>query len=75
MSELRNQIKASRSLTENQKLDAVVDIDSLQDQLAKQTPNKTVVQSLWENINRVATIAGLVELASKVYSFIASLFS
>ncbi len=75
LSELRNQIKASPSLTENQKLDAVVDIDSLQDQLAKQTPNKTVVQSLWENINRVATIAGLVELASKVYSFIASLFS
>jgi hypothetical protein len=52
-----------------------MDIDSLQSQLAKAAPNKTVVSSLWRAIEEATKIAGLVEAISKVQPFITSLLS
>lgn len=73
LSKLRETIKASHSLDENKKIDLVVDVDSIQDQLAKPNPNKTVIQSLWEGINRMASIAELTDAVTKVAPFIARL--
>jgi hypothetical protein len=75
LSELRQAFKSSDKLDENAKVDVVVDIDSMQDQLAKPNPNKSVIQSLWEGINRAASIAGLADAAAKVAPFIAGLLS
>ncbi|MBI3110614.1 MAG: hypothetical protein HYZ01_03475 [Ignavibacteriales bacterium] len=75
LSDLREAIKLSDRLDENAKVDLVVDIDSIQDQLAKPNPNKSVIQGLWEGINRAASVAGLAEAASKVAPFIAGLFT
>ncbi len=64
LAELREAIKESPALDETVKIDVVADIDSMQDQLAKTEPNRTVVQTLWSTIKNIATIAGLAEAVS-----------
>ena len=63
---LKKGIASSDKLDEKEKLDLVVDIESIRDQLAKQTPNKTIINHLWSGIEKIATVAGLVELVTKV---------
>jgi len=63
---LKKGIASSDKLDEKEKLDLVVDIESIRDQLAKQTPNKTIINHLWSVIEKIATVAGLVELVTKV---------
>jgi hypothetical protein len=63
---LRDQLAASDKLTEADKLDLVADIESLKDQLAKPSPNPTVVKTLWSGIEKAAVVAGLAELAFTV---------
>jgi hypothetical protein len=75
LSELREAVTSSSELDESGKLDLVVDIDSVQDQLAKASPNKEVIRNLWEAINRVASLAGLADAAAKVAPFIANLLA
>jgi hypothetical protein len=47
-------------------VNGVADIDSTQHQLAKSWPNKTVIRTLWDNVERIAVVAGLADLAVKV---------
>jgi hypothetical protein len=75
LSELREAIKSSDKLDETQKLATVVDVDTLQTQLASPTPNRQLVSTLWEGINRAASVAGLAEAAAKVGFLIAGLLS
>ena len=51
LAELREAIKESNEVDDNAKVDLVVDIDSIQGQLAKPNPNKSVIGSLWNGIN------------------------
>jgi hypothetical protein len=69
------QTLTSSNLSEEEKLDVTADIESLKDQLAKRTPNKTVIRSLWSAIESVATVAGFVDVVSKVYPLVAALLS
>ena len=73
LSELRQAIKDSARLDETQKMELVVDVDTLQAQLARPTPNRPIVQQLWEGIQRAAAVAGLTEAAAKVGGFIGGL--
>jgi hypothetical protein len=66
LAQLRDALKKSQTITENDKVNVVADIDSIQDQLAKPQPNKAVIGTLWENVEKVAAVAGLVDLAVKV---------
>lgn len=61
LAELKEAFKLSSSLTEQQKVDAVGDIDSIQSQLAKPQPNKSVVSMLWAGIENAAKVAGLTD--------------
>src|SRR6266404_2077118 len=47
LSELREAIKKSDKFDETQKMELVVDVDTLQTQLAKPTPNRKLVSQLW----------------------------
>jgi len=62
LADLRQAIKAS-GVDEATKLEVVADIDSIQDQLAKSQPNKTVVATLWAAVEKVAVAAGLADAA------------
>jgi hypothetical protein len=57
-------------LGEKEKLDVVADIESLKDQLAKESPDRTIIGHLWQSIDGVAKVAGMVEAAQKVWEFI-----
>lgn len=75
LSELRRAIKASDRIDETQKMELVVDVDTLQTQLARPTPNRELVSRLWEGINRAASIAGLADAAAKVAGLLTTLLS
>jgi len=75
LSSLKQAVSICDSLSDNQKLDIAVDIESIKDQLAKSTPNKTIIGQLWSGIEKVVTVAGLVEIVTKIKPLIASLLS
>ena len=75
LSELRNAIKESGNIGETQKMELVVDVDTLQTQLAKSAPSRELISRLWEGINRAASIAGLVDVAAKVGGLLTGLLS
>lgn len=75
LSDLRNAVSQSAELNDSNKLEIVNDIDSIQNQLAKSNPNKTVIQTLWNGIHKAASVATLADVLKKVSPFIISLFN
>lgn len=69
LAELKEAICAA-DLQEHVKINAIGDIDSIQGQLAKSTPNRTVISSLWAGVEKTAVLAGLVEKLDKVVNLI-----
>ena len=67
LNELKTQITSSPMLDEKQKFDAAVDIESIKDQLAKESPDKTIIGHLWSGIDRVAKLAGMAEAIGRVW--------
>jgi hypothetical protein len=70
LDDLKSQIASSPALSEKQKLDVTVDIESVKDQLTKETPDATIVNHLWSGIDRVAKFAGIVDAAQRVWPLI-----
>lgn len=70
---LKDSVRKSEQLTEAEKLDAVADIDTIESQLAKTTPNKGVTKGAWETIKGLDQVAGLAERVVKVAGLIAPL--
>ena len=75
LSGLREAIKQSDKIEDTEKLDLVVDVDTLQAQLARPNPNHDLISRLWVSINRAASIAGLAEAAARVGALISGLLS
>jgi hypothetical protein len=63
---LKHAVTSSPSLSDVAKLEIAADIETLKDQLAKPRPNKTVVPAIWEAIREAATVAGLIDHASRI---------
>ena len=75
LSELRNAVTKTNDLSDETKLEVVTDIDSIQDQLAKPNPNKSVIQTLWNGIEKAAAVRTIADLIHKVAPFIIQLIS
>lgn len=73
LNDLKYQITSSSALSEKQKFDAVADIETFKDQLAKESQDKTILGHLWTGIERVASLAGLVDAAQKIWPLIGPL--
>jgi hypothetical protein len=73
LDELKTEISSCPALEEKQKLDLVADIETVKDQLAKESPDKTIVGRLWLGIDRAASLAGLADAVHKVWPHIQSL--
>lgn len=73
LTQLKDAISNSTLLTEAQKLDAAVDIESIKDQLAKEKPTKGIVTQLWQSVERFVTIANLADYAIRIAPVIAAL--
>lgn len=72
---LREALLADRGINEAEKLDAVADIDSIESQLAKATPNKTVIRGAWESLQRLDTVLSLNDRLSKASALLAPFLS
>lgn len=72
---LKKAIAESGNIAEEKKLDLVVDIESIRDQLAKAEPNKTIIKHLWSVVEKVVTTSGLVDVVNKVMPLIARLIA
>jgi hypothetical protein len=72
---LKEAVAAADSMTEGQKLDISVDIESIKDQLAKPQPNKTIVKTLWDSIQSAVTAAGLIDYATRIAPHITALLT
>lgn len=72
---LKEAVSNSDSLSDEDKLDIAVDIETLKDQLAKAVPNKTIVSHLWSVIQKAVTGAGFVDYVTRVAPLVAPLLS
>lgn len=73
LTELKEAITRSGDLSERQKLEVAVDIETLKDQLAKSEPDPEVVRRLWPQIEKAANVAGLAAFALELASVIQKL--
>lgn len=58
---------------ETKKMELVADIETIQSQLAKPAPNRSIVKAAWELVRGAAAINGCVALVQKVSGLIAGL--
>lgn len=72
--ELRQAITESDA-SEGEKLGLVADIETIQSQLAKPQPNRSIVAAAWNTIKGAAAINGCAALVTKVTGLIASFIS
>lgn len=70
LAELREAISKSGA-KDMEKLNLVSDIDTVQSQLAKPTPNRNVIKAAWEGIKGAAAINGCATLVEKTAGLIA----
>ncbi len=68
--ELRNAIIKSNA-SEAEKMGLVADIETIQAQLAKPNPNRTIVKAAWEGIKAAAALGGCAAFVERVASLIA----
>ena len=64
--DLKQALLKSTEISETQKLDIVADIDSIQSQLAKEKPNRTIIQGAWEAVKKLDTVAGLADKMARI---------
>ena len=62
-------------ISDETKMSLVADIDTIESQLAKPTPNRQIIAAAWETVKTAATIDGGVELVNKVAALIAPFIS
>ncbi|MDI7247564.1 MAG: hypothetical protein QME92_08890 [Bacillota bacterium] len=73
LEDMKKAVLVSPAIEDQEKLDVVADIDSLQSQLQKPFPSGSVVRTLWAGIEKAVTAAGFVELVAKAATVIAPL--
>jgi len=68
--EMKQAVLNEPQLADSQKLDLVADIESLEAQLQKPTPQKSVIQALWSGIEKAAAVGGVIELVHRASELI-----
>lgn len=74
LTELRKAIAGSDA-DENEKLSYVADIETIQSQLVKTAPNRTIIKAAWESVKAAAAINGCSNLVADVGVMIGLLVS
>lgn len=70
--ELKQAILSSQ-VAEDEKMDAVADIDCIETQLVKSEPSRSVIAGAWEGLKRFETVLGVGEKLSRVVPLISDL--
>jgi hypothetical protein len=72
LADLRTAVTKS-SAPENEKMNAVADIETIQSQLAKPQPNLGIVRAAWETLKGAAVLSGSADLVHKIATLVTSL--
>ncbi len=70
---LEDAMKMSSGVTEEQKLNAKADIETIKDQLAKPVPDRNIIRTALDGISFLGSIPGIIELYRIVHDGIAPL--
>lgn len=70
LDKLGAQIRINSTLNDNEKLDYQSEVNTIKSQLAKEKPEKTIIQKAWEGLKAVATIDGIAGLYIKLQPLI-----
>jgi hypothetical protein len=70
LDELQDRVIAAEDIEDVTKLEIAADVESIKDQLAKPMPNKSVIKQLWEQVEIVATVSGVIDLVQKIGTLI-----
>lgn len=73
LDELSEELQKSSELTDEQKLEAINNIDTIKNQAVSPKPNKQIVRLAWQTVSSMATVAGATDFVTKVSLLIASL--
>lgn len=74
LGDLQKEMLSSENLSDVQKLDSIADIESIRDQLAKPSPDRNVIERLWNRVEEVATVGGFVETVARIGTILGGLF-
>ena len=75
LNDLRKSVLNANAIPDTDKLTVVADIDTLQAQLQKPQPDKTVIQHIWSGIEKIVAAAGFSELAVRIAGLLGPLLS
>lgn len=75
LDELSEVLQKSESLTSEQKLEAVNNIDTIKNQIVSPKPNKQIIKLAWDTVSAMATTAGAAEFVTKIAQLIAAVSS
>jgi len=75
LNQLEGAVKISDELSDEQKIDAQADIQTMKDQLSKSQPNRGIFEKAIEGLSFVGSIPGIVEVFQKTTEIIHKIFS
>jgi hypothetical protein len=70
LADLRQAVLEEPTIADDRKLDIAADIDSLEAQLQKPEPKKSIVQMLWSGIAKTAAVGGAIDILSRAAALI-----
>lgn len=73
LSELEKAVTESGSLSDEEKLNVVADLGTIQSQLSKPKPHGNIIRNIWSGIKKVLTAAEFAEFVTKISVFITQL--
>jgi len=75
LAEIETALTASNKLSEEDKLNAIADIGTIQSQLSRPEPKKGIIKEAWQGVEVAATAAGFVDLLQKGAVLVSSFLS
>lgn len=72
LSDLSEALQKSNELTDEQKLEAINNIDTIKNQVVSPKPNKQIIKLAWDTVSALATTAGAMDFVTKIAALIAS---
>lgn len=73
LSLLSEAVRNSGQLTDKEKLEYVMEIETIKDQLAKPSPDKNIIKLAWEKLKPLATVSGIMTFFKQVAEIIGGL--
>lgn len=73
LSELSDLLQKSAELTDEQKLEAINNIDTIKSQVVSPKPNGQIIKLAWDTVSAMATVAGATDFITKVAPLLANL--